>query len=121
MTTPMGEPAPVGVVQANFSQGGPTMMPGAAAAYAPQAMPPGRAVAESSPGPRPVSGQERHVPPPARPRSPASAGRAWARRRRRPRPVKKAEAHAMISYDEERRPAPVDEIPASMVFDKKQR
>jgi hypothetical protein len=117
----MGEPAPVGVVQANFSQGGPMMgAPAPAAAYAPQAMAPGRAVAESAnanAGNDPYQVKSKPFP---RPHilghlfgwSGIGAEKAEAKA------FKKSEAHAMITYDENGK-APVDELPASMVFGKK--
>jgi hypothetical protein len=114
----MAEPAPVGVVQANFSQGAPM---GTAGAYAPQApaMAPGRAVAESNPGHDPYQVKSGPFP---RPHilghlfgwsglgAEKAEAKAW----------KKAETHAMITYDENGT-APVDELPASTVFGKKGR
>ena len=114
----MSEPAPVGVVQANFSQAAPM---GAPTAYAPQGSPPGRAVAESMAGHDPYQKQDKsggfphpHIIGHLLGWSGIGSERADERARR------KAEAHAMTTYDSAGN-APVDELPASMVFGKKAR
>ena len=114
----MAEPAPVGVVQANFSEAGPMAMP--AQGGAPMANPmmaPGRAMVESAPGNDPYQSKSKPFP---RPHilghlfgwSGLGSERADEKARR------KAEAHAMISYDKDAA-GPVEELPASMVFGKK--
>ena len=113
----MAEPAPIGVVQANFSQGGP--MPAAPAGMPSQAMAPGRAMVESPGGRDPYQAKSGPFPKPhilghLFGWSGIGAERAEERARR------KSETHAMISY-EEGAPAPVEELPASMVFGKKGR
>jgi hypothetical protein len=116
----MGEPAPVGVVQANFSQqAAPTGAP--AAANAPQAMPPGRAVAQSSNfGNDPYQAKSGPFP------HPHILGHlfGWSglgAEKKEEKAWKKAEAHASIAYDENgnSNSAPVTELPASTVFGKK--
>jgi hypothetical protein len=113
----MAEPAPVGVVQANFSQAGPMGMP--AASVAPQANAPGRALAESNAGRDPFQAKSGPFP------HPHILGHlfGWSgmgKEKAEARAQKKAEAHAMISYDENGT-APVEDLPASMVFGKKGR
>jgi hypothetical protein len=114
----MSDPAPVGVVQAGYSQSAgsmamqaPMMAPGM------QANAPGRAVAESTPGrelyQRPGNG--------GFPR-PHILGHlfGWSgigAERREERAFKKSEAHAMITYDPNA-PTGVSELPASTVFGK---
>lgn len=119
----MSEPAPVGVVQANFSQqAGPMGYSSANAAQAP-ASAPGRAVAESSNvGNDPYQSKSGPFP------HPHIIGHllGWSglgAEKKEAKARKKAEAHAMISYDESGNasPAPVSELPASTVFGKKQR
>ena len=114
----MNEPAPVGLVQANFSQEAPM---GAPASYAPQASQPGRAVAESMAGHDPYQVKDKsggfphpHILGHLFGWSGIGAERADEKARR------KAEAHAMVTYDSSGT-APVDELPASMVFGKKGR
>jgi hypothetical protein len=116
-----GEPAPVGVVQANFSQGGPV---GTAAAYAPQAAPPGRAVAQSADFGNNDPYQAKSGPFP----HPHILGHlfGWSglgSEKKEAKAWKKAEAHASIAYDENgnSNAAPVEELPASTVFGKKGR
>ncbi len=89
----------------------------APAGYAPQASAPGRAVAESNAGHDPYQPKSGPFPHPhilghLFGWSGLGAEKAEAKAR------KKAEAHAMITYDENGT-APVDEVPASMVFGKK--
>lgn len=114
----MAEPTPVGVVQANFSQGGPMGMP--VASFAPQANnAPGRAVAESAAGRDPYQAKSGPFP------RPHILGHlfGWSgmgRENAEARAQKKSEAHAMISY-EANGTTPVEELPASMVFGKKGR
>ncbi len=120
--TGLGEPAPVGVVQANFSQGGPM---GYSPANPPQAMAPGRAVAESSPsssnlGNDPYQAKSGPFP------HPHILGHlfGWSglgAEKKEAKAWKKAEAHASITYDADGNPGPgpVDELPASTVFGKK--
>ena len=113
----MGEPAPVGVIQAGFSQAG-SAPTGAPAGLAPRGAQdaPGRAVAESTAGHEPYQVKSGPFPHPHiirhllffSDRSERSEARA----------IKKAQTHAMISYDENGN-APVDELPAAMVFGKK--
>lgn len=114
----MSDPAPVGVVQANFSQAAPM---GAPPMYAPQAQQPGRAVAESMAGHDPYQKKDKsggfphpHILGHLFGWSGLGAERAEEKAR------KKAEAHAMTTYDSAGN-APVDELPASMVFGKKAR
>jgi hypothetical protein len=110
------EPVPVGVVQANYSPYAPTAT---SAAYAPQAAPPGRAVAESTSGHEPYQTKSSGFP---RPHilghifgwSVIGADRAEERARR------KAETHAMISYDSNGNSSTtVEDLPASAVYGKK--
>ena len=112
------EPAPVGVVQANFSQGGPAGMP---AGLAPQANPnaPGRAMVESNAGRDPYQARSGPFP------HPHILGHlfGWSgigNEKADERAQRKAETHAMITYDENGN-APVTELPASAVFGKKGR
>ena len=109
----MAEPTPVGVVQANFSQAAPM---GAPAMNVPQASQPGRAVAESTSGRDPYQAKSGSFPHPhiiAHLFGLTGIGAERAEEKAR----RKAEAHAMISYDAGS--APVEELPASMVFGKK--
>ena len=119
----MAEPTPVGVVQANFSQGGPMMAP--PAGYAPtnpMAMnpnAPGRAVAESNAGRDPYQAKSGFFP------HPHVLGHlfGWSgigNERADEKARRKAEAHAMISYENDAA-ASVTELPASTVFGKKGR
>jgi hypothetical protein len=118
----MGEPAPVGVVQANFSQGGGPAGP--PASYAPQAMPPGRAVVQSSDFGNNDPYQAKSGPFP----HPHIIGHlfGWSglgAEKKEEKAWKKAEAHASIAYDQNGNSnnAPVEELPASTVFGKKGR
>ncbi len=112
------EPAPIGLVQANFAQGGPMamgapgmgMMPAGSAAGASR---PGRAVVASGAGSSPYQPKLNHAP---RPHvlghlfgwSAIGADHAEERARR------KSESHASIPYNNEG--TTVNELPASMVF-----
>jgi hypothetical protein len=111
-----GDPVPVGVIQANFSQSNPV---GAPSSIAPPAEQPGRAVAESTAGHEPYQTKSGSFP---RPHilghlfgwSLMGADRAEEKARR------KAEAHAMIAYDSEGKSStPVEDLPASVVYGKK--
>ena len=110
----MAEPAPIGVMQANYAQpmqGG--MAPAGMAVAAPGQ--PGRAVVDAGPGPDPIQKKSGAFP------HPHIIGHLFGlsgigSESREARDAKKKEAHAMISYD-----APgttVNEIPASMVYGK---
>jgi hypothetical protein len=113
----MGEPAPVGVVQANFSQGGPAGSPAGNVAPS-QANAPGHAVAESlNNGNDPYQAKSGPFPHPhiighllgwSGLGAEKAEAKAW----------KKAEAHARLTYDENGTAA-VDELPASSVYGKK--
>jgi hypothetical protein len=108
-----GEPTPVGVVQAGFSQGGPMGMP---SAVGDPSTAPGRAVAEAGPGPAPyrhspTSSSNPHILGHLFGWSGFGAGRADARMQR------KLETHAMISYDNDG--TTVNELPASAVYGRK--
>ena len=119
MEAGMAEPAPIGVVQANFSQGGPMAAPAGAAMAPHGAMAPGRAMVESNAGRDPYQAKSGPFP---RPHilghllgfSGIGAERAEEKARR------KSESHAMISYGDGAA-APVEELPAAMVFGKKKR
>jgi hypothetical protein len=114
----MGDPAPVGVVQAGYSPNGP--MP-VSASVAPQGPAPGRAVAESTPGHDPYQVKSSGFPHPhilghLFGWSGLGAERAEEKARR------KAETHAMISYDANGNSStPIDDLPASAVYGKKGR
>ncbi len=112
-----GDPAPVGVVQANYSPAAPSGMPASYAAMAPQQ--PGRAVAESGAGHDPYQKKSGSFPHPhiiGHVLGWSGLGGEWADEKAR----RKAEAHAMISYENNvAGPAPVEELPASAVFAKK--
>jgi hypothetical protein len=113
----MAEPAPVGVVQAGYSQGYGTMPMQAAAGMPAQANAPGRAVAESS-----AAHDIYHEKSNGGFPHPHILGHlfGWSgigSERREEQARKKAEAHAMISYDPNA-PTGVSELPASTVFGK---
>ena len=116
----MAEPAPIGVMQANYAKSAPAGMtpPGSATGGAMPSQP-GRAFAASGPdagpGPAPMQRKSGNFP------RPNVIGHLLGfngfGELRGERAARKKEAHAMISYD-----APgttVNELPASMVFDKR--
>jgi hypothetical protein len=115
----MGDPAPVGVIQAGYSQSagtmpmqGPMMSPAGM-----QAAAPGRAVAESTPGRDLVAPKSNNGFP-----HPHILGHlfGWSgigTERRQEKAFKKAETHAMLTYDPNA-PTGVSELPASAVFGK---
>ena len=109
------EPVPVGVVQANFSQSSPV---GASSTFAPQPQQPGRAIAESSADHEPYQPKSGWAHPHILGHlfgwSTIGSERAEERARR------KAEAHAMISYDSNgNSSSSVEDLPASAVYGKK--
>ncbi|WP_435007774.1 hypothetical protein P12x_005039 [Tundrisphaera lichenicola] len=109
----MGGPSPIGVVQANFSQGAPTGMPAASMVPTASSMMPGHAIAEAGAGPAPFQHRTTSS---SNPRilghlfgwSGIGSERAEARRQR------KVESHAMIHYDNAG--STVNEVPASAVY-----
>ena len=112
---PSGDPTPVGVIQANFS---PAATSATSAAYANPASQPGRAVAESNAGHDPYQAKSGGFP------HPHILGHifGWSglgAERAEERARKKAEAHAMIPYENGAEAAPVNDLPASMVYGKK--
>jgi len=109
---PTDEPTPIGVMQANFAPGAPMGMPASGAGPG-SASAPGRAVAESGAGPAPYRPKGRGI------TNPHILGHlfGWSgigAERADDRARHKAEAHAMIPYNNEG--TTVDELPASQVF-----
>jgi hypothetical protein len=109
----MGEPAPVGVMQAGFSQ--PNYATMGAPAANPAQMAPGRAVAESTAGHEPYQAKSGPFPHPHIIRHLLFFSDSTERSQARA--IKKAQVHASIAYDENGN-APVDELPASKVYGK---
>jgi hypothetical protein len=114
----MGDPAPVGVVQAGYSPSYGSMPMQAPTGSAMPANAPGKAVAESAPGHDFYHEKSNNGFP-----HPHILGHlfGWSgigAEHREEKAAKKAEAHARLTYDPNA-PSGVDELPASAVFDKK--
>jgi len=117
----MAEPAPIGVMQANYAQAAPGgMTPNGSPMMGAMPSQPGRAVASSGhdagPGPAPMQRKSGDFP------HPHIIGHLLGftgigSEHRQEREARKKEAHAMISYDAPG--ATVNELPASVVYGKR--
>lgn len=108
-------PAPIGVIQANYAQGGPAGMPsGMQGAYSGPSSMPGRAVAESGAGRTPYAPKSGPNPHPHIISHLFGFSGLFGGDNDNSRARRKAEAHAMIPYNNEG--TPVNDLPAAMVY-----